>query len=161
MKKKKSHTSLYIIIGLVVVIIASILVGNSTAKKADDTSFSDLKSVTYTQYKELFKSTTLQFIFVGRPGCGYCQMTEPLVAELQKEEGVVFNYLNTDTMTQADFDDIANTAEVFKGQWGTPTMLAVKDNKVINVVEGYREKSVLKTFIEDSKEGKAFVESNS
>jgi thioredoxin 1 len=152
MKKKK--TGIYIVLGLILIIGLSALISNLTTKEEKEV----LNAITYSEYKDFYKSNDLEFVYVGRPGCGYCQMTRPFLEELQDEEKMVWNYLNTDTMTQSDFDDIAKTADAFAGEWGTPTLLAIKDGKVLNSIAGYREKDVLKSFIESSKEGKEWKE---
>jgi predicted bacteriocin transport accessory protein len=150
MKKKK--TGLFIILGLIFVIAFSALISNLTAEEEA------FNNITYSEYKKLYKSDDLEFVYVGRPGCGACQITEPILEDSQEETDVVWNYLNTDTMSQSDFADIASTAEEFTGEWGTPTMLAIKDGKVLNSISGYRDKDVVIDFIQTSKKGEKWEE---
>jgi predicted bacteriocin transport accessory protein len=146
----KNKTGLYVVIGLVVIIIFSALVSNLTGKE-EVVAETQFNNVSYAEYKALFEGDTLEFVYVGRAGCGYCQATVPLLVQIQEEENIVFNYLDTDTMTETDFGDISNTAEVFAGEWGTPTMLAIYNGEVVEVVSGYTEIENLRTFVENSK----------
>lgn len=148
--KNKKNIGLYYVIGILLIIGFSVIISNITAP--DVVKFND---ITYSEYEEIIGSTDLEFVYVGRTDCSYCQKITPLLGQLQSEENVVFNYLNTDTMGELDFEDIKSTAKVFEGEWGTPTILAIKDGKVLNTISGYKEKEELRTFVQVSKEGKS------
>jgi predicted bacteriocin transport accessory protein len=143
----KNKTGLFVVIGLVVIIIFSALVSNLTGKEKEEVEFND---VSYEEYKALFEGETLEFVYVGNEGCGYCQATVPLLGQLQEEENVVFNYLDTYTMTEDDFADIATTAEAFTGEWGTPTIIAIYDGEAIASISGYTEIENIRAFIENA-----------
>ncbi len=148
--KKSNKTWLYLVIGLVIVIGFSALVSNITGpEEEEEVKFND---VSYSEYKELFNSEDLEFVYVGREGCSYFKSTVPLLGQLQEEEKIEFNYLNTDTMTQENFTDIATTAKAFEGEWGTPTLLAILDGKAIDYVSGYKEIADLREFVQNAKE---------
>lgn len=138
MKKKKKNVGLYYLVGLILIIALSAIISN-TLPKAEEVEFNN---VSYTEYKELLNSSELEFIYVGHESCGYCQMTVPVLGELQEEYSITFNYLDTDTMTSDDYVDISNTAEVFAGEWGTPTLLAIKDGTVLGTVSGFDEAKI-------------------
>lgn len=140
---KKNKTGLFIVLGLVGVILFSALVSNLT-----DQGFSDI----YLEYQELFNSDELEFVYVGRDGCDYCQAISPLLEQLEEEEEIEFFYLNTDKMRRLDFEDIPNTADVFKEDWGTPTLLSIYDGEIVETVSGYREIEELREFVKKSKE---------
>lgn len=151
MRKKKNRTGLFFIVGFAIIIGFSTLI-SSLLPKEEEVVFNN---ITYAQYKETLESETLKFIYVGRTDCTYCIKITPLLGKIQTEYSIVFNYLNTDTMTTENFTDISTTAEVFEGEWGTPTLLAIKNGEVISTVSGYRELSALKTFVEDAIEYEA------
>lgn len=75
--------------------------------------------------------------------CGPCRMVSPVVEDLANEYGekVRFLKLNVD-----ENQDIAAKYEIFS----IPTLLILKDNKVIGQHIGATSKNVLKAFIEKS-----------
>lgn len=103
--------------------------------------------ISYSKYKELLTSEQLEIIYVGRPGCGYCQAIIPTLVLIQNNYPIVFNYLNTETMTSEDYADISTTASVFSGKWGTPTLLAIKNGQVVASKPEYAEYSEIEQFI--------------
>lgn len=154
MRKKKNNTGLFFIIGFAVIIAFSVLISNLAPKDEEEEVV--FNKVTYAQYKTLLVGEDLEFVYVGNAGCGYCKMVVPLLGQLQTQYAIVFNYLDTYTMSSDDFVDIQTTAEVFAGgKWGTPTLLAIKNAEVISTVSGYRELDALKEFVEDAIEYEA------
>ena len=150
-KEKKNRSGLYILFGIIFIISFSIFVSSFYSS----VEFNNIK---YSEYKELYNENDLAFVYVGKEDCGYCKATVPYLGELQEELNITFNYLDTATMTNDNFDNIATTSEAFEGEWGTPTLLAIKDGKVLNYLAGYREKDIIKAFIEASLQGEEYVE---
>ena len=151
--KKKNKTGLFAIIGLVLIIGFSALVSNLTAPEETDPVNLEFKTITYTEYEALFNKDNegLVFVYVGRPGCSYCQKIKPLLKTLEEEEGIEFNYLNTDTMTEENFNAISTTSKAFEAEWGTPTLLAILNGENVSYVDGYREIEVLRSFVTEAK----------
>lgn len=145
---KKNKTSLFIVLGLIFIIGFSMLISNLTGK--EEVSF---KNINYREYSEFFGENKkgLVFVYVGRPGCSFCVQIQPLLGKLQTEENIVFNYLNTDTMTNEDFENIASTSKAFEGEWGTPTLVAIVDGKEHSNVGGFREIDDLREFVKTAK----------
>lgn len=109
----------------------------------------EFNKISYSEYKEILESEELEIVYVGREGCGYCQIFEPILGQIQNDYSIKFNYLDTDTMTQENYEDLATTADVFAGKWGTPTLVAIKEGKVVSTKSGYVEYDVVKDFVED------------
>lgn len=145
---KKNKTGLFIVLGLLFIIGFSILISSLTGK--DEIKFNN---ITYKEYSEFFgeNKKDLVFVYVGNPNCGYCQQIQPLLGQLQTEENIVFNYLNTDTMTKEDFENVSTTSKAFEGDWGTPTLVAILNGKEHSNVGGYREIDALREFVKTAK----------
>lgn len=157
-KKGENKTGLFVVLGLVFIIGFSMLISNLTGTNTTGTNdvnqgSIEFKSVTYAEYEKLFGETNkgLVFVYVGRPACSYCQKIQPLLKQLETEESIVFNYLNTDNMSQEEFGKISSTSPAFAGEWGTPTLLAIIDGKEHSNVNGYREIAELRTFVKTAK----------
>ena len=145
---KKNKTGLFIALGLAFIIGFSILISSLTGKEAVK-----FNNITYNEYAKYWgkEDGGLVFVYVGRPGCSYCVAIKPLLGQIQTEENIVFNYLNTDTMSQANFTDLATTSKTFEGEWGTPTLLAIINGKEHSNIAGYREIDDLRAFVKDAK----------
>ena len=147
MSKKKNKGIIYLVLGFVFILGFSILISNLSPKGQE------LNDITYSQYKDILEKEGLHFVYLGTPHCGFCEAIEPILKRLQEEENIVFNYLNISTKTDSEYGDIESTADFFREPWGTPTLLAINDKEVINVVSGYREIDDLRDFIKESKGG--------
>lgn len=150
-KKIKNKTGLFAVIGLVFIIGFSALISNLTApEEAKEIEF---KKVSYTEYEDLFdeKSKDVSFVYVGRPGCSFCVKIQPLLKTVEEEEGIIFNYLNTDTMNEDDFNSLTNTSEAFQSEWGTPTLVAIVEGKAFSYLDGYREIEDIREFVKNAK----------
>ncbi len=157
MFKSKNKTGLFAILGLVFIIGFSVLISNLTAPEIAESENIEFKKVTFTEYEALFNEENkgLVFVYVGSPSCGYCVKIQPLLKTLEKEQQIVFNYLNITEMTQEEMGKLPSTSKTFEGQWGTPTLLAIVNGKEISNVSGYREIDELRTFVTDAKKALA------
>ena len=117
--------------------------------KAETNSFNDIN---YNEYKNLISSEEIEFVYFGSPTCGYCEMIEPVLKDVQKELNFQFNYLNVNEMKEEDFGDLPKTYGLFQNPWGTPTLLAIKDGQIFNYSSGYKEKAEVLEFINESNE---------
>lgn len=147
--------------GIIIVILLLIIAFGgsyfaSEVKKCGDnteTKAVELTSISYKEYKEIKKQDELSIIYIARPGCSFCQQQQPIVKQIMQEYDITVNYLNTDDMTQDEADELINSYDVFEGgkNFGTPTILLVQKNKIIDSVIGYTEKTSLLSFFEEHK----------
>lgn len=99
-------------------------------------------------YLNLKAGSNLAIIYIARPTCTFCTKEEPIVKNLVYLYDLQVNYLNTDELDEESFTKLIESDEYFKSGLGTPLILLVKDNKIVDKAPGYHTKSELISFFE-------------
>ena len=144
----------YILIGLVLVIVIVAIFSTKGTKAQEDIEYPltlagevGLNQITYSQYKEMVDNGDAFVVIIERAGCKYCQMYMPIVEEYVKEKKIAINYIDTDTLTEEEFQELSTKNNYLKrNNWGTPTTLFMLGDRVIDAIGGYVEKSKLEEF---------------
>ena len=127
---------------------ANKLLGNSSkeADEIDSKHMRDFKIIDVDKYLELYNSDKTRVIIIGRTGCEYCSIAEPILKNISYEYEVDFYYLSIDTFSDDDGTKFLESDEYFKEKGGvnTPTILIVNKGIVdMNVglddTEGYEK----------------------
>ena len=121
----------FILIGLVLVIIAVAIFSTRGTKVEDEIEYPltltgevGLNQITYNDYKKMVEDGDAFVVVIERTGCGYCQMYMPILEEYVKEKQIAVTYIDTDTLTENEFNELSNTNKYLKkNKWGTPTTL--------------------------------------
>ena len=146
----------FILIGLVV-IIAIVGIVSSKGTKAEEVieyplalaGEVGLNEITYDDYLEMVNNNEAFVVVIERTGCSYCQMYMPLMEEVTKELKIPVTYINTDNLTTEELNLLStNNKYLKKNQWGTPTTLFMKGDRIIDSIGGYVEKDAIKEFFE-------------
>ena len=147
----------YILIGLVLVIVIVAIFSTKGTKAQEDIEYPltlagevGLNQITYSQYKEMVDNGDAFVVIIERAGCKYCQMYMPLVEEVAKEKKVAITYIDTDTLSEEEANELSTTnAYLKKNDWGTPTTLFMLGDRVVDSIGGYVEKETFEKFIAD------------
>ena len=147
----------FILIGLVLVIIVVAIFSTRGTKAEEDIEYPltltgevGLNQITYSDYKKMVEDGDAFVVVIERAGCGYCQMYMPILEEYVKEKQIAVTYIDTDTLTEDEFNELSNTNKYLKkNNWGTPTTLFMLGDKVIDVIGGYVEKDSIDSFFKD------------
>ena len=147
----------FILIGLVLVIIVVAIFSTRGTKAEEDIEYPliltgevGLNQITYSGYKKMVEDGDAFVVVIERAGCGYCQMYMPILEEYAKEKQIAVTYIDTDTLTENEFNESSNTNKYLKkNNWGTPTTLFMLGDKVIDVIGGYVEKDSIDSFFKD------------
>lgn len=147
----------FILIGLVLVIIVVAIFSTRGTKAEDEIEYPltltgevGLNQITYSDYKKMVEDGDAFVVVIERAGCGYCQMYMPILEEYVKEKQIAVTYIDTDTLTEDEFNELSNTNKYLKkNNWGTPTTLFMLGDKVIDVIGGYVEKDSIDNFFKD------------
>ena len=147
----------FILIGLVLVIIVVAIFSTRGTKAEEDIEYPltltgevGLNQITYSDYKKMVEDGDAFVVVIERAGCGYCQMYMPILEEYVKEKQIAVTYIDTDTLTEDEFNELSTTNKYLKkNNWGTPTTLFMLGDKVIDVIGGYVEKDSIDNFFKD------------
>ncbi len=146
-----------ILIGLVLVLIVVGVISSKGTTAQEEIKFPltltgevGLNEITYDKYSEMVKNGDAFVVVIERTGCSYCQMYMPIMEEVAKEQKIAVTYINTDNLTEDEFNELSTTNKYLKkNQWGTPTTLLMVGDRIVDSIGGYVEKSSIEAFFKD------------
>lgn len=148
----------YIIIALLLVNTILIIALNGDTKTTENTEETENTEYDVSMFKTIdadgivdaFKSSSEKVIYMGRSTCGYCVKFLPSLQKAQKEYDYETLYLDVSTVDEEGQNKIiALDTEFFNENYGaTPTVIIVKDNKIVDSHIGYSEYEDYTKFLE-------------
>lgn len=131
---------------------------NSSNDSSDSSSTSDipedeqgeLNDIDIDEYLDLKEGSDASIIYIARPTCHYCQEMEPIVRNIVYEYGVKVNYLNTDELDDEGQSKLIKSDDYFSEGYGTPLLLVVKDDEIVDIQEGLSTKDATVNFFKDN-----------
>ena len=131
---------------------------SSTTTTSDTSSSSDipedeqgdLTDIDIDDYLDLKEGDKTSIIYIARPTCHYCQQMEPIVRNIVYEYDVEVNYLNTDELDDDGQAKLIKSDDYFSEGYGTPLLLVVKDDEIVDIQEGLSDKDTTVNFFKDN-----------
>lgn len=97
----------------------------------------ELTDIGIEEYLEIKKnSEKYSIIYIGRPTCSHCEVQKPIMRHMVYKYGVEINYLDTDQLDNDEIVKLQKSDDYFSEGWGTPLVLIVKDDKIVDKSEG-------------------------
>lgn len=125
-----------VVFGVLAVIVVAIIGYNvkvSNASKAE-----------YAKFTEEYKSEEEKIVFIGREGCSWCQLFQPIFDYYAEKYDIQYTYIDTDNLISRDLKKILTDVNIKEDEFGTPLVAFVKNNEVIETINGYvSEKELL------------------
>lgn len=145
-EEKNNNSTKALIIAILVLTLFGILFAiseNKNEKFIEPETFSEeeqaeLKNVTVDDYLALKAGSDVSVIYIARPTCSHCVTQTPRMKYIKYKYGVEINYLNTDEFNEdgTDYDKLVASDSFFDEGFGTPTILIVQNDKIIDSVSG-------------------------
>ena len=157
---KKLQVCAYIIIALLLIntiaLFASLKDPNTnTETDTDETGttydydVSMFTTIDEDEFVDTYNGSELSVVYFGRSTCGYCVQFLPVLQQAQSDYG--YKTLYVDIEKVSDSTKITNLDSFFESYYGlTPTVVLVKDGKVIDSQVGYTDYSTFASFLEDN-----------
>ena len=127
---------------------SSIMDASSIIEKAQnesnsvkDSEMKELSDIDVERYLEMYTGNEDKVILVARPTCSYCQIAEPIIRNIAYKYNIDIYYLNTDEFSADDESKFIQSDEVFSGGYGTPMLLVVSGDKIVDKVDGLADMS--------------------
>ena len=147
----------FILIGLVIIIVIVGIFSSKGTLSQEDIEFpltlageTGLNEISYSEYEKMVANGDAFIVVIERTGCSYCQMYMPIMEEVAKEKKIAVTYINTDNLSQDEFNSLSTTNKYLKkNQWGTPTTLFMLGDRIVDSIGGYVEKDKIETFLKD------------
>lgn len=145
-----------ILVGLVLVIVVVAMFSSKGTQSLDGVEYPltltgevGLHQITYNEYEDFVDNEEPFIVVIERAGCGYCIQYMPIVEEVAKEKKIPLYYIDTDTLTQDEFNELSTTNNYLKrNNWGTPTTLFMLGDRVLESIPGYVDKENLLSFLD-------------
>ena len=156
--KKENRFIIILIVVLAIILCAGLFINNDDKKETStkltndaDTILSNAQSesskvksedkkefqeINTNEYMELYKGQNKTIVLIARPTCHYCQIAEPILGKIAKDYDLDIKYLNTDNFSEEEQSTVVNSNEYFKNSWGTPLLLIVNNEEIVDVVDG-------------------------
>ena len=124
---------------------------DTTTDSDDNTEISEdkqaeLNSIDIDKYLSLKKGSDKSIIYISRPTCHYCQQEDPIMKNIVYETKVTVNYLNTDELDDDGNTKLIKSDDYFSEGYGTPLILVVQKNKIVDKIEGLTSKEDIVSF---------------
>lgn len=122
---------------------------NNTTSNGDEISEdkqAELNSIDIDKYLSLKKGSDKSIIYISRPTCHYCQQEDPIIKNIVYETKVTVNYLNTDELDDDGNTKLIKSDDYFSEGYGTPLILVVQKNKIVDKIEGLTSKEDIVSF---------------
>lgn len=175
MEKNQKILICVLIAAFAIVLGISCFVGdsNNNTKKSPDTTLSDdadtimanaekesqsiadsekkeLKEISVSDYLNYYKGEEHKIVLLARPTCGYCQIAEPIIQYVAYKNDLEINYVNTDGFSGDDEKNLIESDEYFSDGFGTPLLLVVGENKIIDKVDGLTDRAHYTEFFKNN-----------
>ena len=122
----------------------------STSSDIPEDEQGELNDIDIDEYLDLKEGSDASIIYIARPTCHYCQEMEPIVRNIVYEYGVKVNYLNTDVLDDEGQSKLIKSDDYFSEGYGTPLLLVVKDDEIVDIQEGLSTKDATVNFFKDN-----------
>lgn len=109
-----------------------------------------LTKIDYEGYDAAINSDTDKLIVVAQTGCSYCEQAKPVLNQIAKDNEVEVNWLDITTLSEDEQAKVTNSLDIFSEDFGTPLIMIVKNNKVVDSIQGFESKEKYVTFLQDN-----------
>lgn len=110
-----------------------------------DSEKKDFIDIDINKFQEFYNGSDNKIVLFSRPTCGYCQIAEPILQNIMYKYKFDIYHVNTDNMSEDDFTTLKNINSEFDG-FGTPLLVVVSNNKIVDRVSGLNDMSGYKEF---------------
>ena len=131
----------------VIGIFCLLLVGcNDTNTASRDYNPGEIVETSARLFQEVRDEGNKFLVYIGRPACPACARLFPTMEEIAEEYDINFYYVNLDVWNRDDFNRLLlPSIENFRG---TPTILVMQGNEVIDEIVGAHPKENMIEFLE-------------
>ncbi len=105
--------------------------------------------IDYETYDELINSEDKHIIVIGQSTCIYCVESKVVFNKILDKYDIEINYLNLTYLTTEEMELFQESFAVFAEGIGTPYLVIVEDNEIIDNIEGLATEQVYISLFEE------------
>ncbi len=117
------------------------------SEAADERKMKDFNNITIDVFEDYYNGNVKQVVLIGRSGCQYCEIAEPILRTIMYEKNVKISYLTVDELGEEGNERLYYLNEDYFGTFGTPFLLVVGDGDIVDMIEGLTDKSHYEEFL--------------
>ena len=132
-----SETKKLTIVGIILAVLFAISIGIYVVDKTGGFSNTGKKTTSSSKY---------EVYYLGREGCGYCQLFNPNIENIKKNYGIDYTYIDIEEITDQELSNYLEKFKITDG-FGTPTIAIMQGDKFIANHIGYLTEQELYSFL--------------
>jgi len=101
------------------------------------------------EFHETMNSEDLNLIYIGRDNCSYCNLFDEEIEFIDDEFDIDYLYINTNKLTNKDFDELLTTLDINEDDFGTPYILITQNGEKLAEQPGYIPENQLFDFLQE------------
>lgn len=85
-------------------------------------------------------------VLVGRKGCEYCQIAEPIIQKIMHDNNLTVYYVSTDYFDEDSYQKFSSSNDLLKS-FATPLLMVVSNDQIVDYTEGLLDTDGYKKFL--------------
>ena len=158
--KKLSKKLIILIFGVLFILLIVILGFKLLFSSKKDKVVVNFENITIEEYNSLYKSKDLEYIYLYHDSCSKCYDYELNLDKLQSEYNIKIKKLNYSNFNDEELSSLKSSNSFLESGIDVPTIISIKDGKEVSSLDGIKDYSSLKNFVNVSNEpmsGKSFT----
>lgn len=134
--EQNNKTILVVLLAILVIIVGICIYyqidnkDKNTSSEVSETESSEIMDKFYKYYN----SDDLKIIYYASSSCGYCELQNPIMEQIDKDYNIDYLYIDSTKLTTSDRETMLKELNV---EHATPTTVVVKNGKIIDTNIGY------------------------
>lgn len=158
--KKLSKKLIVLIVGVLFILLVVILGFKLLFSSKKDKVVVNFENITIEEYNSLYKSKDLEYIYLYHDSCSKCYDYELNLDKLQSEYNIKIKKLDYSNFNDEELSSLKSSNSFLESGIDVPTIISIKDGKEVSSLDGIKDYSSLKNFVNVSNEpmsGKSFT----
>lgn len=142
----------YVIIGfmIVVLLLSSLYVVKRVKRRNASNDY--FEKITLNEYMNIYNTNKdLEFIYFADSSCMNCDKYEDNLLKLKSDLNIKLKKLEINSLSSSDLKKIENSSLFFEDGVTSPTLVSIQNGIVTGKINGIKEFSALKKFVNDTK----------
>src|SRR5574344_2350001 len=107
-------------------------------------------AITLEDFETLMKKSDTVLFYLGKPGCSYCEKLDSVFKTINATTPFSYVFVNTAVVENEVLTKILEKANISTSEFGTPTLIVTKNNKIVAKNVGYMEEEEATKFLKNN-----------
>lgn len=111
-----------------------------------DNEKKEFSNISVDSYLIIAHNENKSLVLIGRSGCQYCKIAEPIIQKLMKDNDLTIYYVSTDDFDDDSYRKFSESNDLLKS-FATPFLMVVSNDEIIDYEEGLLDTDSYKKFL--------------